>query len=201
MKTITLLAIFMAFSILSSVSAANDCDHMGRATTTDQKAMALDIANKFLSLSDDQILKMKVTNYESWKSIQVMCLADIVHFANIEVENRDGEGRRCVTTMDLHTKDYFVAQLEYNREYKPRNVQTNCFDESQTQRNMVSQCDSMSQCPRKRDGTLYRDIYDNCSCKYITEMVQYIDVQSLYEDFYNPEAKFSKPESINSPFN
>jgi hypothetical protein len=201
MKTITLLAIFMAFSILSNVSASSDCDHMGRATTTDQKNMALDVALKFLGLEEKNILKMEVSNYASWKSIQVMCLADIVHFANVEIENRDGEGRRCVTTMDLHTKDFFVAQLEYNREYKARNVQTNCFDENQSQRESVNQCDSMSQCPRKRDGTLYRDIYDSCSCKYITEMIQFDDVQGLYEDFYNPEASFSKPEGLQSPFN
>lgn len=201
MKALTLLAIFMAFSFIATVQAENNCDNMGRATTTDQKNMALDIALKFLSLTQEDVLKMKVSNYASWKSIQVMCLADIVHFANVEVEKRDGEGRRCVTTLDLHTKDYFVAQLEYNREYKARNVQTNCFDEDENQQEQRNHCESMTQCPSRRDGKLHRDIYDNCKCKYITEMVQYTDVQADYEDFYNPSKPFSRPQGIQSPFN
>lgn len=200
MKALTLLAIFVAFSMIANVYATS-CDHMGRATTTDQKAMAIDIALKFLELPEKDVLKMKVTEYSSWKAMQIQCLADIVHFAKVEIENRDKDGHRCITTVDLHTKDYFVAQLEYNREYKARNVKVECFREDEQQRQARVQCDAMSKCPSQRDAMLYRDIYDNCSCKYFTEMIQYDDVQELYEDFYNPSKPFSKPESIESPFN
>ncbi len=186
---------------LAAPAQTNDCSFMGRATTTDQKSMAYDIAFKYLGLQGSQVIRMQTSDYVSWKSMQVQCLANIIHYARVSVESRDGQGRRCLTELDLHTKDYFVAQLEYNREYKARNVETTCFKEDAEQSQQRLQCDQMPKCPTKRDGLQVRDLYNNCECSYVLDLVDYEEVSEDYEDFYNPNRPFKKPEGLQSPFN
>lgn len=189
------------FALLFTLNLqANDCSHVGRATTTDQKSMAHAIAFKYLGLKNSEVIRMEVSQYVSWKTNQEMCLADVIHYARIKVEAKDGANRRCITELDLHTKDYFVGQIEYGREYKARNVETACFEESEVQANQRRACEEMSACPIKRDGVLIRDLYNNCECSYILDLVDYENVQDLYEGFFSPQNEFKKPENLQSPF-
>jgi hypothetical protein len=186
--------------LLSFIANANDCSHVGRATTTDQKSMAHAIAFKYLGLKTSEVIRMETSQYVSWKTNQEMCLADVIHYARVRVEARDGVGRRCITELNLHTKDYFVGQVEYSREYKARDVETNCFEENVEQSAQRLACESMPKCPVKRDGVRVRDLYNNCECSYVLDLVDFEDVTELYEGFFSPQNEFNKPQNLQSPF-
>ncbi|MCF8060563.1 MAG: hypothetical protein K9K67_14775 [Bacteriovoracaceae bacterium] len=188
------------FSALLSPVFALECEHMARATTTDQKNMAFDIAFKFLQYSPEEIISMQTTEYVSWKSNQIGCLADVSHYAKVIVVKKDGPGKRCATELDLYAKDFFVAQINYIRDYKPRNTKTICYEESESEMASRNKCEQMTACPRQRDGLLYRDITANCECRPLYNMVKFDEVSERYEGFYNPKKEFSKPADIEDLF-
>lgn len=200
LKTSLKAALVLTALFFNSNLFANDCSHVGRATTTDQKSMAHAIAFKYLGLKTKDVIRMETSQYVSWKTNQEMCLADVIHYARVTVEAKDGAGRRCVTSLNLHTKDYFVGQVEYSREYKARDVETDCFEESEAQANQRLKCEAMPACPIKRDGVRVRDLNKNCECSYVLDLVDYEDVTKIYEGFFSPKKEFNKPENLESPF-
>ncbi len=194
------LLISILLSALFSPTFATECENMGRATTTDQKNMAFDIAFKFLEYSQKEIISLETEDYVSWKVNQIGCMADIVHYAKIRVVKKNGPGKRCVTELDLYTKDFFVAQINYTRDYKPRNVVTDCYEENTEEQIARNKCEQMTACPRAEGGTLYRDISANCECRHTYDFVQYEDTLDLYDNFYSPKREFSKPPGVEDLF-
>jgi|GEM_PF-3118536 len=195
---ILLLSLFL--TILSNSSFAElNCSQFGRATTSDQKSMSNAIALGFLSLDESKVLSAGTTDYTSWKGKQVSCLADVIHYAKVEIlEKRNNQV--CTTTLDLHTKDYFAGRQTFEREYKPRNVETICEAPSADIAQKMLLCEMKGPCPRTRDGIQNRDIFNDCECSYFEERISFVDTADIYADFFNPEVSFDKPEELSSPF-
>lgn len=192
------LIVFSALFFVSSF-AGELCSNVGRATTTDQKSMSNAIALGFLNIKEENIYNAKTENYVSWKVNQEGCLADIIHYAKVSVLERRGNDV-CETVLDLHTKDYFSGRVSFEREYKPRNVETNCFTPEGELANTISKCEAMPKCPMTRDGLQTRDIFNNCECSFLYDKLDFEDVVEFYEGFFNPEREFKKPEGLSSPF-
>jgi len=191
--------ILTALCLVTFTSQANLCSNIGRAITTDQKSMSNAISLGYLGLSEENVLRAGTSEYVSWKENQKGCLADVVHFAKVTVLEKRGE-EVCETSLDLHTKDYFVDRTEYEREYKPRNVESTCFAPTGELKEKINQCEAMAACPKSRDGLLVRDIDNNCECSFFYDRIQFEDVGEEYEGFFNPVMDFGKPVGVRSLF-
>ncbi|MCR9205262.1 MAG: hypothetical protein NXH75_11825 [Halobacteriovoraceae bacterium] len=193
-----MLVVFFSSSVYAQMTL-NLCQNVGRATTTDQKSMSHAIAKGYLGLKDENILTAGTSEYVSWKLNQKGCLADIVHYALVTVVERKGE-EVCETTLDLHTKDYFVDRTEFEREFKPRNVKKTCALPEGELAERINKCDSMGACPRSREGMLTRDILNGCACTFLYDRLDFEEVSDVYSEFFNPNISFDKPEGLNTPF-
>lgn len=191
----------IAFLILSvSLSSqAHICDDIVRAVTTDQKdmVMAVTLNPQALGLSPFAIYSMEMTNYVSWKENQVGCLADVLHRADIEVKSVKGP-QLCTTKMTLHRKDEFVSG-NGAAVYKIRERQDNCTAPSPEERTNINKCAAVA-CPYVGENPTFPDFKGNCECKFFDEVIQLEEEWQKYEDFYNPEKSFAKPEGVESPF-
>lgn len=200
MKKLALITAMLINLFATTKAVANDCEFMGRATTTDQKKMVLDITYKFFELEVEDVLALSIDNYVSWKLNQLNCLADIGHYALVTIESINANEERCTTVLDVYAKDNFVLQFEYWRDYKPRNIQKNCVAETEEQAEMRKACEAKPTCFGPNGEVITKDIYDNCSCKFPEDIIKYEEVQDQYEDFYSKRKSFKKPDYINSPF-
>lgn len=191
--------ILLALGLLTFSSHAIFCENVGRATTTDQKSMSNAISLGYLGLDEENILRAGTSGYFSWKENQKGCLADVLHFTVVTVLEKKGE-EVCETTLDLHTKDYFVDRTDFEREYKPRNVETTCFAPTGELKERMDKCEAMPACPKSRDGLLVRDIDNNCDCSFYYDRLKFDDVSDQYLEFFNPWKEFKKPEGFTSLF-
>lgn len=199
-------SIFVILSLFvfqaSFSSDTNNCSHIGRATVTDQKGMAVATALRGLGIKQDSIIYLESSDYVSWKGEQKGCLANILHKTKIKVIYKTAIHSRCETTLDLHTKDHFLSADDEGslREYKMRNLEESCYDENEEMIAQTNRCDSQEKCPLVDSVRLVKDYYDNCNCKSFLDTVRTEDTGDTYKDFFNPNKSYLKPESINSPF-
>lgn len=189
--------ILLPFLIWSTF--AQDCSSFGRAVITDQKNMASDVALGYLGLDQSQVTKLQVSNYASWKENQRGCLANVIHYAKVLVETKQGN-ERCTTTLDLHTKDDFTSSVQFEREYKARNAETVCSTETEAEANISALCQSTPSCPREGGVKLVKDYEDNCGCKYFEDIIAYEDTGDQYDNFFGILNLVKKPEGLYSPF-
>jgi hypothetical protein len=175
---------------------ALDCGQYSRAVVTDQKNMATDVALQYLQVDKEKVTRLEVKDYVSWKENQKGCLADVIHYAKIEIDTIEGE-KRCSTTMDLHTKDDFTSSVQFEREYKVRNVQKECEEQTATQ---ALQCQQTPRCPREGGSRLVKDYQDECKCKFFDQIVLFEDTGDLYDNFFSVLNLIKKPAELFSPF-
>lgn len=193
------ILIFSFILAASFQTQAHICDDVVRAVTTDQKSMvmALTLNPGALNLSPFDVYSMQITDYVSWKENQKGCLADVLHRATVEVQSINNL-QICTTKLTLHRKDEFVSG-DGAAVYKIRDRQDSCVNPSLEQGAKIAQCQAVA-CPYVGESPTFADHRDNCTCKFFDELIQFEEEWPKYEDFYNPEKPFAKPEGVESPF-
>ena len=197
-----MLKYFLIFPLMvASLSLySQDCSRVARATSADQKKMAMDVTFLYLGEDARDIIEINVDDYVSWKENQKGCLADVLHYAKINVVVKKAQGSRCTISLELHAKDYFVSSENFEREYKPRNVTRTCQDETLVQEEIRLKCDQQKACPFNNDIRLFRQYDENCSCVLFDKLIKFVNVQDQYKDFFSPEVDFNRPEDIPDMF-
>lgn len=177
-----------------------NCDQWARAVNTDQKdmVMAVIFSEDAFNMDVRQVYSSKIENYVSWKGEQQNCAANVLHKADLEIKSIETTGQLCTQTFTLHRFDNFLI-FPTITDYKIRDLKKTCASFTPLELQTVRAC-YITTCPMVGNARTFPDYTDNCTCKLFDDMIRFKDESANYENFFDPQSVFEKPESVESPF-
>jgi hypothetical protein len=153
--------------------------------------MAVGSALYKYNIKANNIISLRVKNFDTWKTKQIACLANYVSTAKLIIKykevNAEGKNVRCRLITDVTRQDTFLT-ADPETVYSFNNEKKFCAPETELQKVQRKEC-LEKPCIVASKEKLYRDITDNCTCKSIWDFPQYLDLEDKFDDFFNP-AKF-----------